>query len=688
MDKTALMSLMALPVAANIAGCAEVRPPEENSGSNTVPPAVTPEPSAMPNILFVIADDLSYPHTSAYGNTMVSTPGFDRVARDGALFNNHYVTSPGSSPSRASILTGLYPWQIEEAGTHASSFPARYTCFPEVLQKAGYLIGYTGKGWSPGKWDVSGRPFNPAGPVYNDKKLTPPYSGISKIDYAGNFKAFLEEREEGQPFYFWLGGNEPHRTYQSDSWSFEGLSPDNAEVPGFLPETDDVRKDLLNYAVEIEWFDNQLVKCLDELESRGELDNTIVIVTADNGMPFPHAKCNCYDAGIHVPLAICWGDRIEPQVIEKLTSSVDFFPTFMDAAGLESDIRFSGQSLLPLLTEDNAGYTADAVYAGRERHSSSRYDNLGYPIRSIRQDNWLLIWNMHPERWPAGDPQSMKEDGTLNAMHKAYFDIDGSPSKTFLVNNYTDPDVRPYFDAAVAKRGEYELYNLSSDPECMDNLAEDSGYRSILESLIQKLETRLVETGDTRMGANPDIWETYPRLDGSMRYFPEPVTEEEGDHIRAGWTVSTNTELFEENGNNYTEGLVDGVAGSFLGLVKPGKKQNGVTNNDSHIEFIIDMKEPKTVDYFRIRHKRTGNVQLRWRKFSKIEGSNDGISFFNIADDVEVTGYDSSDAIMTGNIRIPETVCRYLKFYGTSDCWDTSNGNSVQISELFIGKSE
>ena len=102
MDKTALMSLMALPVAANIAGCAEVRPPEENSGSNTVPPAVTPEPSAMPNILFVIADDLSYPHTSAYGNTMVSTPGFDRVARDGALFNNHYVTSPGSSPSRAS----------------------------------------------------------------------------------------------------------------------------------------------------------------------------------------------------------------------------------------------------------------------------------------------------------------------------------------------------------------------------------------------------------------------------------------------------------------------------------------------------------------------------------------------------------------------------------------------------------
>ena len=217
MDKTTFLSLLALPLAANMAGCTEVPPPEKEEGNSTPPPSVTPDPSSMPNILFVIADDQSYPHTSVYGCQMVSTPGFDRVARAGALFTNHYVTSPGSSPSRASILTGLYPWQIEEAGTHASSFPAKYPCFPETLQGAGYFIGYTGKGWSPGKWDVSGRPFNPAGPAYNDKKLTPPYSGISKTDYAENFKAFLKEREEGQPFCFWLGGNEPHRAYQSDS---------------------------------------------------------------------------------------------------------------------------------------------------------------------------------------------------------------------------------------------------------------------------------------------------------------------------------------------------------------------------------------------------------------------------------------------------------------------------------------
>ena len=119
------------------------------------------------NILFVIADDQSYPHASAYGSTLVSTPGFDHVAATGALFTNFYVTSPGSSPSRASILTGLYPWQIEAAGTHASSFPAKYTCFPDILRQAGYHIGYTGKGWAPGDWQVSGRPHNPAGPVYS-----------------------------------------------------------------------------------------------------------------------------------------------------------------------------------------------------------------------------------------------------------------------------------------------------------------------------------------------------------------------------------------------------------------------------------------------------------------------------------------------------------------------------------------
>ena len=481
---------------------------------------------SSPNILFVIADDHSYPYAGAYGCSMVSTPGFDRVARQGALFSNAYVTSPGSSPSRASILTGLYPWQIEEAGTHASSFPKEYICFPDIFQKAGYKIGFTGKGWGPGNWKISERTHNPAGPAYNECKLEPPYSGISKIDYTANFKKFLAEREEGQPFCFWLGANEPHRGFEKDSWKKEGYELTQAEVPEFLPDANVIRGDILDYAVEVEWFDKHLSACLDELERIGELDNTIVIVTADNGMAFPHAKANCYDAGLHVPLAICWGDKIKQgKEINALVSMVSIAPTIFEAAGIEfkEEYSLSGSSLMPLLNGEPEEYDVDAVYAGRERHSSSRYNNWGYPIRSIRRGNYLLVRNFHSERWPAGDPQAYdKENGTLQPMHKAYYDIDGAPSKNFLINQRDQPNVKPYFDAAVAKRPEYELFDLNNDPECMHNLANNTSYAGILDRMSKQLEERLTETGDTRVvGDNPEIWESYPRLDGAIRSFPK-----------------------------------------------------------------------------------------------------------------------------------------------------------------------
>ena len=127
-------------------------------------------------------------------------------------------------------------------------------------------------------------------------------------------------------------------------------------------------------------------------------------------MSFPHAKANCYDAGLHVPLAVCWGERIRPrQVVESLVSLVDVFPTLLEASGVTygADSVLVGESLLPLLEGRAAEYSSEAVYAGRERHSCSRYNNQGYPMRSIRSGNYLLVRNFHPERWPAGDPQAL-----------------------------------------------------------------------------------------------------------------------------------------------------------------------------------------------------------------------------------------------------------------------------------------
>ena len=477
----------------------------------------------LPNVLFCIADDQSYPYTTYYGCKEIRTPGFDYVASHGTAFVNAYCTSPGSSPSRASILTGLYPWQIKEAGTHASSFPSEYTCFPDVLESAGYRIGFTGKGWGPGNWEVSGRSHNPAGPAYNTIKCTPPTSGISTIDYSANFASFLDNTPADRPFCFWYGAHEPHRPYEEGSWGNEDYVLEDASVPGFLPDVAEIKGDVLVYEVEISWFDRHLVRCIEELRSRRMLDNTIIIVTADNGMSFPHAKANCYDAGIHVPLAICWGNKVKAEGAQKaLVSLIDIFPTLLELTGVEweGSSSLEGESLVPLLGIGYSSYSSQAVFSGRERHSCARFQNKGYPMRSVRQGNYLLIRNFHPELWPAGDPVSLDENGQAKDRLESFFDIDAAPSKTYLIENSEKESF--YFNAAVAKRPEYELFNLANDPDCMFNVADDTRYSDVLARMMGLLNQKLSETGDSRLGENPEIWESYPRLEGPMRSFPNP----------------------------------------------------------------------------------------------------------------------------------------------------------------------
>ena len=217
-----------------------------------------------------VSDDQSYPYSSSYGPGAVHTPAFDRVARQGVLFSNAFVASPGCSPSRAAMLTGRHTWQVENAGTHASSFPGKYVVYPELLEKAGYFVGYTGKGWGPGNWRISGRPRNPAGPEYSRHTMEAP-DGISNKDYAENFREFLKDRPQGQPFSFWFGAHEPHRRFAAGIGLQAGKEPTEVRVPPFLPDTPEIRSDLLDYSVEIEWFDGHLARMLDILEEQGQL---------------------------------------------------------------------------------------------------------------------------------------------------------------------------------------------------------------------------------------------------------------------------------------------------------------------------------------------------------------------------------------------------------------------------------
>ncbi len=240
--------------------------------------------ATRPNILIAISDDQSFPHASAYGDPAIQTPAFDRVARSGVLFRNAFTPAPGCSPMRAAFLTGREIWQIREAGTHASYFPKDLPVFTDQLADAGYFVGMTGKGWGPGK--AQGWPNNPAGKSYGQHKCESP-PGISSNDYAANFASFLQQRDEAQPFCFWFGGTEPHRGYDPGIGAKHGIDPSKIKLPAFLPDSETVRSDVADYLFEIQWFDSHLGRMLDQLQELGELDNTLVIVTSDNGMPFP-----------------------------------------------------------------------------------------------------------------------------------------------------------------------------------------------------------------------------------------------------------------------------------------------------------------------------------------------------------------------------------------------------------------
>jgi N-sulfoglucosamine sulfohydrolase len=507
------------------------------------------ESSVQPNILIAISDDQSFAHTSFAGCKFISTPAFDKVAKSGIYFKNCWAASPGSAPSRSALVTGRYHWQNEQSGQHASSWMKKYVPFVDELKENGYHTGATGKGVGPFQYvrndgdslwrkeDAAGKPYNKIRYVNGSDERTA--SGIGAINYSANFREFMKEIEPGQPFYFWYGANEPHRVFEKDSWKRNGKELSGVEVPGFLPDNEIIRGDLLDYAVEIEWFDLHLARMLDHLDSIGELGNTIVIVTGDNGMAFPSAKAFFTDYGVHVPLAVSYplgfpGGR----TVEDPVSFSDFAPTLLELTGTKPQrmMPISGRSFAEILKSRKSGVVDESrkyVFAGRERHSSSRWNNLGYPVRAIRSREFMLVWNIKPYLWPAGDPQSyisgtaelapmygIGKDGKHNSEW-AFTDIDASPSKSFVIENFDDPVLKKYFDLATAKKPEFELFNVLNDPFCLKNIAGDPAFKSIEAELKTALHNELVRSGDPRVvGPDKEVFESYPRF-SPIREFPE-----------------------------------------------------------------------------------------------------------------------------------------------------------------------
>lgn len=480
-----------------------------------------------PNILFVIADDASYPHFGANGCKWVNTPGFDRIAKEGIRFSNCYTPNAKSAPSRACVLTGLYSWQLGEAGNHISKFPADRVVVSDALQANGYQVAYTGKGWAPGSAHTKdGKPRLLNGTPFQKHKLTPPTPQINKNDYTANFREFLDQAKKDSPWFFWVGFTEPHRGYKHGSGEkLGGKTKDMIDkVPLYWPDNDVIRTDMLDYAFEIEYLDKHLVAIIGELEKRGILDNTIIVFTSDNGMPFPRSKANNYETSNHMPLAILWKNGIKNpgRTVTDYVNFVDFVPTFLEASKTDPQKHGmslpAGKSLFDIFKNGKAGTaTKHRTYTllGRERDDYGRPRNQGYPIRAILQDSLLYINNMKPELLPAGNPET------------GYLDVDGSPTKTEILDMKRNGQNARYFQLSFGQRPAEELYDLTVDEDCIINLADKPAYQQIKSKMKETLFRDLRRQNDPRTTANGDVFDSYPFHQDNARDFYERVVSGE-----------------------------------------------------------------------------------------------------------------------------------------------------------------
>jgi N-sulfoglucosamine sulfohydrolase len=450
-----------------------------------------------PNILLALGDDWSWTSASTQDDLQLAIPTFRRLAREGLSFANAFVAAPSCSPSRAAILTGQWPWRLEDGANLAGTLDRRFAVYPDLLERAGYHVGYAQKGWAPGQIGPGRRVRNPAGTSYAD------------------FGAFIAARPAGAPFCFWFGSHHPHRLYEVGRGTRSGLPESALRVPPYLPDVPDVRGDINDYKFGVEAFDREVGELVGRLEAAGELDQTLVVMTGDNGWPFPRGKASLYDSGTHVPLAFRGpGVRTPGRVSTALVSLTDLAPTFLAVTGIARPAGMTGQSLLPILQGvGGADARRDHTFTAMERHMDCRkVIGHGFPMRALRTKEYLYIRNFEPSRAPAGDASvktwTAAQIATL--VYTDYGDIDAGPTKAYLATRKDEPAVKPYFDRAIGPRPARELYAVERDPYQLENLAE----RPDMAATVARLDAQLMEvlrrTGDPRASGRGAAFDAYP----------------------------------------------------------------------------------------------------------------------------------------------------------------------------------
>ncbi|SHE82080.1 Arylsulfatase A [Mariniphaga anaerophila] len=456
-----------------------------------------------PNFIILMSDNHSWDHLGCYGDPVIQTPNIDKLAAEGIRFTQAYCSAPSCAPARASMLTGQDIWRLDEAANLWGDFPPQFEVFTKLLEESGYLVGHEGKGWGPGDWEAGGRTENPAGTKY--------YS----------FEEFYNDREKGQPFFYWFSSRDPHRPFKADGWKKGKIDIDKLVVPPYLPDVEDVRKDIGDYYAEIENFDRDVSSYIQLLKEMGQLDNTLILVCSDNGWQMPRGLGNLYDFGTRLPFVISMPKRFAGgRVVDDFVSLNDVAPTFLELAGVEIPEEMNARSFANILESDKDGQvdaTRDFVVTARERHAFARKNGTGYGARSYRTHDYLYIRNYNPEYWPAGDPPLF---GDVDAHMLQY----PCPTKMYILKNRDKEGVSELFDLGFGKRPAEELYDLNKDPFQMNNVAGSEEYKAVKDELATTLTNYLKEQGDPRETGAPMKWLNAPYYAEKDKY-PTPSEE-------------------------------------------------------------------------------------------------------------------------------------------------------------------
>jgi arylsulfatase A-like enzyme len=412
-----------------------------------------------PNIIVMIADDISWDDFGCYGNPQVKTPNIDRLAENGIRFNQTYLTASSCSPSRNSILTGRYPHNTGAAELHTEP-PVEMLSFPEFLRQGGYYSAMSGK-FHMG--DYANRGF--------DEKIT----DLKLVGNGGQemWVNQLRLRPKDQPFFMWFAAYDAHRPWGVNQ--FSGTHhPDSVVPPQYFADTPGTRVDLAAYYDEVFRFDYYVGEVLKELHSQGVLQNTLIIIMSDNGRAFPHSKTRVNDRGMKTPFIVHWPERITtPSVSESLISVIDIAPTVLSLAGLEIHAQFQGRSFESVLDKPDTPFR-NYVFAEHNWHDYEAHQ------RMVRDRNYMYILNSRP---------NLSQSGPADALESStYADLVALKQEGRLSAIQSDIFVTP--------RPFEELYSYESDPEQYLNLASFSHYQKVLEHLRSVLQQWMEETGD------------------------------------------------------------------------------------------------------------------------------------------------------------------------------------------------